>query len=107
MHRPNSKWKTDEFYTKSGCGTRVYAYSPRLLVSVREGDVNACEKRVSYHNLVVWAGMGMNASNDICACIDGTIIVVQNDYTKEYNRAYNKISEVNLRGDAHATASAG
>ena len=27
MHRPNSKWKTDEFYTESGCSTRVYAHS--------------------------------------------------------------------------------
>lgn len=44
------------------------------------------------------AGVYVNANNDTYACTDGTVIVVQNDYAKEYNRAY-KILRVMRRGD--------
>lgn len=44
------------------------------------------------------AGVYVNVNNDTYACTDGTVIVVQNDYAKEYNRAY-KILRVMRRGD--------
>ena len=41
----------------------------------------------------------MNASNNTCACTNGTVIVKQNDYAEQYNKAHSKILRVKRHSD--------
>ena len=77
---------------------------PKTVLLRRDKICVTYEKHVHDRKPVVWAGVDMNANNDTYACTNGTVIVMQNDYAKEYNRVYNKIAKVRRRGDARVMA---
>ena len=77
---------------------------PKTVLLRRDKICVTYEKHIPDRKPVVWAGVDMNANNDTYACANGTVIVMQNDYAKEYNRVYNKIAKVKRRGDARVMA---
>ena len=79
MHRPNSKWKADEFYTESGCSTRVYAHSLWSAANCGRGE----RERVRLENNMTPAeAIGIDImpvpDSDLASSCDKWITLIQN-----------------------------
>ena len=99
MGRPNKPWMAFpvppymvERLTRPGV-------KPKTVWLRRDKIYVTYEEHIPDRKPVAWAGVDMNANNNTYACTDGTVIVAQNDYAKQYNKAYSKILRVNRRGD--------
>ena len=62
------------------------------------------EEDVPDREPVAWAGVDMNADNNVYACADGTVIIRRNDHARQYNAACCKVSRVKRRGDRRVIA---
>ena len=67
---------------------------PKTVLLKRDKIYVTYEIHIPDRDPVAWVGVDMNAKNDTYACTDGTVFVVRNNFTQEYNGVHSKI----LRG---------
>ena len=62
------------------------------------------ERTVPDREPTTWVGVDMNADNNTYALLDGTVIVKNSNFRRQYNQACGKILNVKRRNDARVMA---